>query len=234
MAADRKSDENLLNALVDGELSPSEHATAAARLAHDREFARAYATLTRLKATVVECAGTDADIRLPPPRRSRRLVAAGIVAALAAALFLAVLRFMPPDVAPPAADRTAETATPVVFSAEPVIPDLSPAGLHLARTTVNRDAGGQVLVATYLGPRGCRLELWVSHIPSSVAARDATGRRAWRVGSLAYELVAYGMPAARFEKVAEAAERATRGPAAPEAVDQRLVEARVSPAPCVT
>jgi hypothetical protein len=42
------------------------------------------------------------------------------------------------------------------------------------------------------------------------------------------------MPSARFEKGAEAAEKATRATVLPEDVDQRLIEARVSTAPCVT
>jgi hypothetical protein len=42
------------------------------------------------------------------------------------------------------------------------------------------------------------------------------------------------MPAERFQKVAEAAENATRATDAPDEIDQRLIEARISTAPCVT
>jgi hypothetical protein len=115
-----------------------------------------------------------------------------------------------------------------------VIPDLSSAGLQLARTVVKASSGRQVLVATYLGPRGCRLELWVSNAASSATAQSGTERRSWRVGSLVYELIAYGMPAARFEKVAAAAEEATRATALPEEADRRLIEARAASAPCLT
>jgi hypothetical protein len=238
MATDRKPDEILLNALVDGELSPSEQAVAAARLASDREFARAYATLSKLKASVIESTEmkSSAEIRLPvSANRNRRTAAIGAASAAAClVLAVALFRFVPGDHTPSAADKPEVRAVPVVFSAEPVIPDLAPAGLHLARTVVNADAGGQALIATYVGPRGCRLELWVSNAHASARGTDATARRAWRAGGLAYELLAYGMPAERFEKVAAAAEEATRATALPEEPDQRLIQARVASAPCLS
>jgi anti-sigma factor RsiW len=237
MEADRKPDEILLNAMVDGELAPAEHAAAAARLAGDREFARAYATLTRLKAGIAEIAeDRELNIRLAPPASRRHIAAVGIPAALAAAV--AIIAFMPMFVsepeAPPVVVVPAKEVIAVAFAVDPVIPDLSPAGLQLARTVVSTNPGAQALVATYIGPRGCRLELWVSNASASAKSANGTDRRSWRVGGLAYELVAYGMPSARFEKVAEAAEKATRATVLPEDVDQRLIEARVSTAPCVT
>lgn len=238
MEADRKPDEILLNALVDGELAPSEHAAAAARLAVDREFARAYATLTRLKAGIDEMAADREmlDIRIAVPGRSRRRVATmGIPAALAAAV--AAMALMPvlapaPKFAPVAAEPTPETIA-VAFSADPVIPDLSSAGLQLARTVVKASSGGQALVATYLGPRGCRLELWVRNAASSATAESGTERRSWRVGDLVYELVAFGMPTSRFQMVAAEAEKATRTTILPDDADN-LIQARIARPPCVT
>jgi anti-sigma factor RsiW len=236
MEAERKPDEILLNAMVDGELAPAEHAAAAARLAGDREFARAYATLTSLKAGIAEIAeDRDLDIRLSPPASRQRIAAIGISMALAAAVTIAA--FMPmfvPGPEMPSAIAPAKDVVAVSFAVDPVIPDLSPAGLQLARTVVSAIAGRQALVATYIGPRGCRLELWVSNASASANSANGTDRRSWHVGGLAYELIAYGMPTARFEKVAEAAERATRATVLPEDIDQRLIEARVSTAPCVT
>ena len=237
MAVDRKSDEFLLNALVDGELAPAEHAAAAARLASDREFARAHATLLRLKAGIAEIV-EDRDtpnIQLAPASRWR-IPAVVIPAALAAAV--AVVAFMPmiaprPE-SPPAKVGATKEVIAVSFAIDPVIPDLTPAGLKLARTVVSTNSGAQALVATYLGPRCCRLELWVSNASASAKSRGGTDRRNWRVGSLDYELIAYGMPPARFEKVAAAAEKATRATVLPDDIDQRLIEARVSTAPCVT
>ena len=236
MAPDRHSDEILLNALVDGELEASEQAAAAARLANDREFARAYATFTRLKASVVEFAETElaADIRLPQLGRLRH-AALGISVAAAAAVALAffAMPLLPVSVPPQTADAVIEQPIKVAFSAEPVIPDLAPAGLRLARTVVTTDAGRQVLVATYAGPRGCRLELWVSETAMVAKAHGVSERRQWQAGGLHYALVAYGMPSARFQKVAEAAEDATRVTESPDMVDERLIEARASTASCL-
>jgi anti-sigma factor RsiW len=236
MAPDQKSDEILLNALVDGELDASGQAAAAARLATDREFARAYAALTQLKASVVEIAESEqaTGIRLPALQRSRH-VAIGISIAAAATIALAIfaVRVVPVGEVPRTANTVVEQAIKVGFSAEPVIPDLAPAGLRLARTVVTAESGRQALVATYVGPRGCRLELWVSEAPVAAKSDGASERHRWQTGGLHYALVAYGMPSARFQKVAEAAEDATRAMELPESVDDRLIEARASTAPCL-
>ncbi|HEY7458604.1 MAG TPA: hypothetical protein VH765_07620 [Xanthobacteraceae bacterium] len=243
MATDIKSDEILLNALVDGELSPAEHAAVAARVRSDRDFARAYATLTKLKAGVAEIAedfevpsieGSSIESSRTNVRRRWAMVGAAASAVFvlaAAALFAGLLPFGSDGRWTEAPQAQLVSAT---FAGDPVIPDLSPAGLQLARTVVRTASGAQSLVATYVGPRGCRLELWVSTASRSEHAPGGTERRSWRVGGLRYELVAYGMPAERFQKVAEAAENATRATDAPDEIDQRLIEARISTAPCVT
>jgi hypothetical protein len=128
------------------------------------------------------------------------------------------------------AESPAAEVVAVAFAVDPVIPDLSPAGLQLARTVLSAAAGGQALVATYVGPRGCRLELWVSNASMSATASGGTERRRWQVNGLVYELIAFGMPAARFEKVANAAEKATRATVLPDEADRQLIEARVSTA----
>jgi anti-sigma factor RsiW len=236
MEPERKSDEILLNALVDGELGPAEQAAAAARLASDREFARAYATLTRLKAGIAEIAEDPAGlaIQLTPPAK-RRVPAIVVPAALAAAV--AVFAFVPllaPSPEPrPVPVAPAKEVIAVSFAIDPVIPDLTPAGLKLARTVVSTNSGTQALVATYLGPRGCRLELWVSNASASARATGGTERRSWRVDGLIYELIAFGMPSSRFQKVAAAAEKATRATTLPNDSD-RLIQARISRPPCVT
>jgi hypothetical protein len=237
METEIKPDEILLNALVDGELSPAEHAVAAARVRSDRHFARAYATLAKLKAGVVEVR-EDFEVssiefaRIGVRRRWAMVgVAASAVFALVVAALLAAWPFKSDG---QWTEQPHARFAAVTFSGEPVIPDLSPAGLQLARTVVSTASGTQSIVATYVGPRGCRLELWVSSASRSENAPRGTERRSWRVGGLLYELVAYGMPAERFQKVAEAAENATRATAEPDHIDQRLVEARISTAPCVT
>jgi anti-sigma factor RsiW len=236
MAVDRKSDEILLNALVDGELGPAQHAAAAARLAHDRDFARAYATLTRLKAAIAEIA-EDSEapgIQLTPAPK-RRITAVIVPAALAAAVAVVALMplFVPQPETHPVSVAATKDVIAVSFAIDPVIPDLTPAGLKLARTVVSTNAGTQALVATYLGPRGCRLELWVSNASATARATSGSERRSWRVDGLLYELIAFGMPSSRFQKVAAAAEKATRATDLPNDSD-RLIQARISRPPCVT
>ena len=63
----KNKDHLLLNALVDGELAPQERAEMAARLAADRDFARAHATLARLKANGVRI------LEELPPTNGRRV-----------------------------------------------------------------------------------------------------------------------------------------------------------------
>lgn len=237
MATDRKSDEILLNALADGELSPAEQAAAAARLRNDKEFARAYATLTKLKAAVAE--DMDADdlppIRAAMSRPPRRWIAYGIAASLALIFGAAALSLLPPRTTMPARSSAdiAGAPIPVTFAGDPVIPDFSSAGLQLSRTVVRTSAGMQSLVATYLGPRGCRLELWISNARVPDASPDGTRRKSWQVDGLVYELVAFGMPAARFSKVAAFAERETRATRLPDD-GEPLIQARVPRPPCIT
>lgn len=239
MAPDRKSDEILLNALVDGELAPAEQAAAAARLRTDKDFARGYATLSKLKAIVAEngdAAGLAAGelplieaTRPPVPRRWVGYGAAACLALVFGAAALLVLR--PVEVERQSQQVAAVSVVPVTFAGDPVIPDLSTAGLQLSRTVVSASTGVQSLVATYLGPRGCRLELWVSNAPAAIAG--GTERRRWQVGELVYELVAFGMPASRFTKVAALAERETRATRPPEGMEP-LLQARAAQPPCVT
>lgn len=239
MAPDRKSDEILLNALVDGELGPAGQAMAAARLRTDRDFARAYATLTKLKAVVAErgeAAGLAAAdlplIETAQPAMSRRWLAYGAAACLALVFGATALLVLQP-VAVETQGRNASTMpfVSVTFSGDPIIPDLSSAGLQLSRTVVTASTGVQSLVATYLGPRGCKLELWVSNAPVAVAG--GTDRKRWQVGELVYELVAFGMPSSRFARVAGLAERETRATRPPEEAEP-LIQARAARPPCVT
>ena len=233
MEAEPKPDYALLNALVDGELSPAEHAAAAARLSTDREFARAYATLSQLKASVAEIAADNNSplIRLAPPTRRPWVGPVAALAVLAAVLAFAAVPLLQHE------RRGVESGTDAVaisFSGDPVIPDLSPAGLRLTRTIMRTVTGSSALVATYVGPRGCRLELWVSSGGRAPASPAGTGNRRWHVKDLTYELIAFGMAASRFEQVAAMAEQATRAPSLPEAADTPLIVARVPTPPCIS
>jgi anti-sigma factor RsiW len=232
MAADRNRDLEALNAFVDGELPPEEHAAVAARIAADPSLARAHATLTRLRAGIADyAAGTEPPVLTMPSRRLPRpvIAAAAAVVALLAGVALVQLRTAQPV---SSVNASREPVLPVALGSKPMIPDLSAAGLTLVR--VDGGAGRPLdhLVAVYTGPRGCRLELHVRSPGSEpISAPQATHRHQWADGAATYELLAFGMAPKRFAVVAEAAERQTRALAGPD--QQRLREARKSAPPCV-
>jgi anti-sigma factor RsiW len=222
-----------LNALIDGELPPAEHARLADRIAVERELAHGHATLARLKAALVETAvpmkAVELPVRRTVPRRSH-IVAAGMAASIA----LAVIVWWPqasPD--EPLNAEIGPVITLAALPAAPVIPDLAHAGLVLVGGEVERSGGTPVLVASYRGPRGCRLELRVRPVFAAVQPTAGTSRRVWQSGDLAYELVAFGMPAGRFEVVAAAAETATRDGRMPQDAGGRLREASLLAPPCL-
>jgi anti-sigma factor RsiW len=224
-----------LNALVDGELDPAERAAMAARLAAERDLARAHATLAQLKATVSELAETEPA---PPASavRTKRFGASakGMAAMLGALAILALLVpiFMSATDSDPVAESAHTTITLAALPANPVIPDLGNAGLRLAGLAMTPPSEPPALVATYQGPRGCRLELRVRPADGTIAPVSGVDRRAWTVGDLAYELVSFGLPAERFAVTSAAAERATRHGEAP-GDGKVLREASTRSRPCL-
>jgi anti-sigma factor RsiW len=225
------SDFERINAFVDGELSPGERADVAARISEDRSLARAHATIARLKACVGEGAeaAPDGSLILPAKRSSR--LPLGVGAAVVGGLALLAIFLQPETNLVPIAARDA-VITLASLPATPMIPDLGAAGLRLSDIDVDRSGPVRILVATYLGPHGCRLDLRVRPAETAVQPADGTSRRAWMAGGLSYELVAHGMPAWRFTLIAEAAERETRS-SGTDGVGRRLREARAAAAPCV-
>jgi anti-sigma factor RsiW len=213
MAAETNRNDDILrlNALVDGELSAAEQAALAARLATDRDLARAHATLANLKATVVASAEACPVPTLPvAPRRWLPAVGLGAVAAAVAAMIVVAVAVK----SVPEQDSTAEVPLTIVnlaaLPASPVVPDLAASGLKLAGIAMESPGGTATVVATYLGPRGCRLVLRVQRADIAVPSVGGTSRSMWTVDDLAYELTAYGMPSERFAAVAAAAKHATR------------------------
>jgi anti-sigma factor RsiW len=233
MAADPQRNEDVLriNALVDGELTAAERAALAARLAADRDLARVHATLASLKACVFATAD-DAPVPKLPAASSRRRTWLAWGGAAAAALIAFTVAF---ELAP-YGDTPSEVSRTVVqlasFPADPVVPDLAVAGLKLSGIATGATGGVPTVTATYQGPRGCRLVLRVYPDGAAVAPAGGTRRSAWSVGTLAYELTAFGMPAERFAAVAAAAEQATRDSSAP-FDSRRLRQASRSAPPCV-
>ena len=237
MAIDRNTGDAIerLNALIDGQLPPSEHAALADRIAAGRDLAHSHATLARLKACIVESAEQTPiggfNITLPKPRR-RWLPMAGLAAA-AAALLAAFVWYPEQQTEPTAFREIAPFVLLAALPATPVVPDLANAGLKLLGAEVERSGEIAVLVAAYRGPRGCRLELRVRPASATVSPTVGTSRAAWTAGDLAYELVAFGMPGGRFTAVAAAAEAATRAGSMPDNAATRLREASLSASPCV-
>ena len=151
-------------------------------------------------------------------------VVGGLIVLAAATSFLQE-RQTAPDIA-------SEALILAALPEAPVVPDLGRAGLRLERARIEAMGDARILVAVFLGPSGCRLELRVQRADAVSVVAQGTERRAWIVGGLAYELIAFGMPSARFAAVADAAEMATKGPL-PDLGNRRLREARVASGPCV-
>jgi hypothetical protein len=230
------SDIRRLNAFVDGELAPSERAEVATMIATDRAFARAHATLARLKACIGEAAdATAADMIVPSPKKrfGRPAVGLGLsaLAACTAIALYAAFALMTPNDSTPLKARDA-VVTLAALPARPVIPNLDVAGLAVEDVKVDRAGDVPLLVVSYRGPHGCRLDLKVWARWNPLAPSIGTSRHSWEVGDLAYELVARGMPGWRFALIAEAAERETRGDVRPDDAGRRLREARASAPPC--
>lgn len=223
-----------LNALVDGELAPAERAELAARLAGDRDLARAYAVLAQLKATIGEAADAPAPIVLPPRRRLPR----GIIAAAAClivAIGIGILVAGNGLATFGVESETAEGPTAITLASLPAgtnIPRLDTAGLKLIGLAI--DPGSVPLIsAHYRGPHGCRLDLRAWPTGAAPSAATGTSRQTWTAGRLTYELVAHGMPQWRFAIIAEAAEQQTQLNADPNRVDRRLREANKGAPPCI-
>jgi anti-sigma factor RsiW len=234
MAADPDCNDFVrLNAFVDGELSPAERAAVAARLASDPEFARAHATLARLKACVHEIAPEPAIAMQPERRRATRRMALLWAAAAAAAACLAAATIGElPLASVPTLKPQLVAATSGGLPTRPVLPRLDIAGLRLVGVTAPSDADAPIMVASYVGPHGCKLELHARPAGRELPAVASVSRYGWVVGEIGYELVAHGMPDWRFALVSQAAELQTRGSQLPQGVQQRLREARSSAPPC--
>ena len=235
----RHRDLLLLNALVDGELPPAERAELAARLAHVRDLAHAYATLARLKAVIAEEVGDAPLIVLPPTKRRAWLAAwppawPRVAAAVGFAAMLAVAWFAAGDLGARNNEPPNEAPTAITLASLPAgttIPRLETAGLKLVSLDLNP---GQVPIFTarYRGPHGCRLDLraWPVGVPAPPLA--GTSHYRWTIGDLTYELVAHGMPVWRFNIIADASELQTRLNADHNRINRRLRQAESGAPPC--
>ncbi len=234
MDSNRKQQDMLrLNALVDGELPPAERAELAVRLAVERDLARAYATLARLKAVVGESADDVPDISLPTmPRRRVWPRAAAIAAALAAVI--AISLYAANDFLARDAEGPNEAPTAITLASLPAgatIPRLDTAGLKLVNLDIE-PGHVPIFTARYRGPHGCQLDLRAWPVGEPPPPLDGTSHHRWTVGDLTYELVAHGMPAWRFDIIANAAELQTQLNPDQYHINKRLRQAEYGAAPC--
>ena len=236
MDSGRTYDLERLNALLDGELTPTERAEIAARLASDRDLASAYATLARLKAATAE---TTDDCPSFVLRRPRWLMVRRHATAIAACIELAAAGGLLVEQAWLAdgvsVAGTAEGPMEIKLASLPAgatIPRLDSAGLKLINLVF--DPGHVPLfTATYRGPHGCRLDLRGWPMGADAPPAPGSSLHRWVAGALVYELIAHGMPNSRFSLIADAAEQQTLAGFDPDRNDRRLREADRGAAPCV-
>jgi anti-sigma factor RsiW len=235
MDNERIYDLERLNALVDGELAPTERAEIAARLAVERDLASAYATLARLKATTAETAKDCPTIFLRQPRRvTVRRHAAAVAACIALVVggVLLVQAWFREEIR---ITGTAEGPTEITLASLPagtMIPRLDTAGLKLINLAFH-PGSVPLLTATYRGPHGCRLDLRAWPVGADAPPAFGSSLHRWGVGALVYELTAHGMPDWRFRVIADSAEQQTRTGADPARIDRRLRLASRGAAPCL-
>ena len=234
---ERPDDLERINAFVDGELAAPARAAVAARIAASPDYARAHATLARLKGCVAALAEESTTLAVRARRswhvrwRIRPITAA---AAAAAAVLFAVgfVTIGPPPHRQPSTALIAGVAVPFAGMTA-LVPDLGAAGLRLTGLAMETQATPTpTLVATYRGPRGCRVELRVRAAEGPVAPVDLPNRRVWAGDGLAYDMEAFGMPAQRFALIASAARIATLDSPGRDRLARTLHAARAEAPPC--
>ena len=183
-----RPDWTVLNAYVDGELSPTEAAEVAKAVAEDRTLAAAAATLTRLKAAVQDSYPVpEIAVPEPPARRAPRVALAACMVVLLALGVAALWIPFGKDAAPPpwldtawtahtiwAEEHTAQSAAGepgagqvlAAFSRlgpKAYLPDLTAAKLTLSRLAPALLAGPdlEAMHLGYTGTRGCRVSLFI-------------------------------------------------------------------------
>ena len=251
-----------LNAYVDRELGAADAAEVAAAIARDPSLAARVATLSRLKAeTVASSAPQDVPPlvierfvrRRPLSRWKPAAIAASI--ALIAAVGVGAWSLRAPAVDPVAATVSAERAwlagegqsaagpglqVAVASVSEGGLPDLSSADLRLVYLAADPGAEGRRGVfAGYVGPRGCRLGLWIGRTAEggrAAAGRDLDGVtiRTWSDGGRAFALMSRTVDPDRLTRIsAVVADLVRAGPRADDRLRVALREAAKSGAPCV-
>lgn len=237
MSDDRTQDLERISAYVDGELEPAARAEVIRRAAGDAAYARELIAHQRLKATLADSIEVP-NIELPAPPRLRRivpalpLIAASLALLVAAAFVWMVYVGRNESTGNLALDQAIEahrswtvntvrhsataSARPALATINAYVPDLSANGLNLGHVSQQRGPGGSIiLVVGYIGSRGCRVTLLVGQAagnPSDQPVYMEIGpvrTFSWRVGRLAYRMLAEGMATPRFRLIAASVRQAS-------------------------
>lgn len=241
MNDDKTQDLELISAFVDGELEPTARAEVLRKAAGDPAYARELIARERLKATLKDSFEVP-EIELPTlPHRRWNLPAISSIAASLALLVAAALVWIVYNGSNEgrsvlvhdqalnqaivthrtwAADtgQQGETATarPASAKIDAYVPDLSANGLNIGHVSEQVVSGGNnTLVVGYIGSRGCRVTLLVSHtagrLPEHAVYMETGPVRAifWRTEQLAYRMLAEGMATPRFRLIADSVRRAS-------------------------
>lgn len=221
------TDFEMLNAYVDGELSPDARALVEARIASDAALARQVEALHRMKRQVAAMGSESVVLQIPADRMRLRPVAVAAAAAILCLVFLGgwlgALAF-DGRAKSHAGDEIAQAlalhddwSAGIVDAAAPAAdirsfdaPELGAAGLSLVSLRSDAVLDGRPAVqAGYAGRHGCRLSLFRMagsdeaqplHVFDQGDARSAT----WADGSFRYALVARRLDGARFAALADA------------------------------
>jgi len=222
-----------LNAYVDGELDKQSAADVAAEISRNPNLAAQVATLHRLKAATSQAA-SNAFCPAPPCLEFQakwhgtvgnwkgRAIAACAIGIMVVGAFVALIIL---DRSPPTSKLEANAiervfdahlawvSNPAAGSDLPITParapDLTGAGLRLVIETHGVVSRGDALFG-YLGPRGCKLSLWIGRATDAFALATeprrlptslGVERFAWRVSDNAYVVTTKGMDDQRLIRI---------------------------------
>lgn len=221
------TDLEMLNAYVDGELSPDARALVETRIASDAALAHQVEVLRRMKRQVAAMGSEPVVLQIPVDGMRMRPVAIAAAAAILCLVFLGGWlgalafdgrpKFRPGDEIAQAlalhddwSARIFDAAAPAVDIKSFDVPELGAAGLSLVSLRSDAMLDGQPAVqAGYAGRHGCRLSLFRMagskevqplHVFNEGDARSAT----WADNSFRYALVARKLDGDRFAALADA------------------------------
>lgn len=231
---DTDRDLEMLNAYVDGELSPDAQRLMRDRLATDPALAHRFEQLARLKKQVQGLGSEIAVVQLPSPGARISPVGMAIAAAafclifaggwLGAVAFSNLQTRASPEIAQALAlhdqwsAKVMNSSVPATRIDDFQAPELTKADLTLVSLRSDVGISGmQAIQASYQGPHGCRLSLF--RIPQTGAEQglritdDGNVQSAvWASKSFLYIAVARRLNATRFAVLADAMQAMTAKP----------------------